>query len=186
MDQHTQTVEDLMRERPDTRETLAQLGINHCCGAHLTLPEAAAAAGVPLATLVEALAPRAIRLDVRGLEPPQPMIRVLQEAERLDPGNPRIQSNLAVAWEASGKFDKALEAYQKALKLAPNDKEIRTNYARFVEFYQGFKGEKTATSKPDAPKTPMPSPTPPPSSDPCEASPPGDTPPPPADVRPPV
>lgn len=86
MDQHTQTVEDLMRERPDTRETLAQLGINHCCGAHLTLPEAAAAAGVPLATLVEALAPRAIRLDVRGLEPPQPMIRVLQEAERLDPG----------------------------------------------------------------------------------------------------
>jgi tetratricopeptide (TPR) repeat protein len=109
-----------------------------------------------------------------------------QEAERLDPGNPRIQSNLAVAWEASGKFDKALEAYQKALKLAPNDKEIRTNYARFVEFYQGFKGEKAATSKPDAPKTPAPNPPPPPSSDPGEASPPGDTPPPPADVRPPV
>ncbi|MFL6192827.1 MAG: tetratricopeptide repeat protein [Thermoanaerobaculia bacterium] len=111
-----------------------------------------------------------------------------QEADRLAPDNPRIQSNLGVAWEAAGKFDKALEAYQKALRLAPNDKEIRTNYARFVEFYQGFKGEKTAASggkapaKPPAPRTP----TPPPSPDPGEPSPPGDAPPPPADMRPPV
>jgi iron-sulfur cluster repair protein YtfE (RIC family) len=31
------------------------LGINHCCGAHLTLSEAAAAAGVPLDALLAAL-----------------------------------------------------------------------------------------------------------------------------------
>src|SRR4051794_39724262 len=31
-----------------------------------------------------------------------------REAEKLDPENPRIQSNLAVAYEASGKFDQAL------------------------------------------------------------------------------
>jgi len=31
------------------------MGINHCCGAHLTLQEAAAAAGVPLNALLAAL-----------------------------------------------------------------------------------------------------------------------------------
>ena len=67
-----------------------------------------------------------------------------EAAERLDPNNPRIQSDLGVAYEAAGQFDKALSYYQKALKLDPNDKGIRTNYSRFVEFYQGFKGEKKA------------------------------------------
>src|SRR5215813_7938409 len=66
------------------------------------------------------------------------------EAEKLDPSNPRIQSNLGVAYEASGQFEKALSSYQKALQLAPNDKGIRANYSRFVEFYQGFKGDKKA------------------------------------------
>jgi tRNA 2-thiouridine synthesizing protein A len=82
------TVEDITREHPGAREAMARLGINHCCGAHLTLAEAAAAAGVSLDTLVATLAPvsSSIRLDVRGLEPPQPMVRVLQEAERLEPG----------------------------------------------------------------------------------------------------
>ena len=42
-----------------------------------------------------------------------------EAAERLDPDNPRIQSDLGVAYEASGQFDKALSYYQKALKLAP-------------------------------------------------------------------
>jgi tetratricopeptide (TPR) repeat protein len=116
-----------------------------------------------------------------------------REAEKLDPENPRIQSNLAVAYEASGKFDEALSSYQKALRLAPNDKGIRTNYARFVEFYQAFKGEKAAKSgdktipvvrRPAAPPT-RPQPSPPEPGMP-EPSTPGDTPPPPADNRPPL
>ena len=96
-----------------------------------------------------------------------------QAAERLDPQNPRIQSNIGVAYEASGQFDKALEAYQRALRLAPNEKDIRANYTRFVEFYQGFKGEKTGAAKP-------------PAATPDEPSTPEDAPPPPADVRPPL
>jgi len=35
-----------------------------------------------------------------------------QKAEKLEPENPRIQSNLGVAAEAAGQFDKALEYYQ--------------------------------------------------------------------------
>lgn len=128
-----------------------------------------------------------------------------QQAEKLEPENPRIQSNLGVAAEAAGQFDKALEYYQKALRLAPNDKGIRTNYTRFVEFYQGFKGKKD-TKKGSltmpAPSTPpppaggkpatIPEPTIPPATPASPPSPaptpkpsaPEDTPPPPADNRP--
>jgi tetratricopeptide (TPR) repeat protein len=114
-----------------------------------------------------------------------------QEAEKLDPQNPHIQSNLGVAYEASGQFDKALERYKQALSLAPNDKDVRTNYARFVEFYQAFKGEKTTKADGTAKSGPansgapagqpggaQPEPPQPPST-------PEDTPPPPADDRPP-
>jgi len=115
-----------------------------------------------------------------------------REAEKLEPQNARIQSNLGVAYEAAGKFDKALDYYKKALNLAPNDKDIRTNYSRFVEFYQGFKGDKTkgglpsstsTTNKPAAPPATAP-PRQPGISEPPSI--PGDTPPPPADNRPPV
>lgn len=115
-----------------------------------------------------------------------------QEAEKLDPQNPRIQSNLGVAAEASGKFDLALEYYKKALQLAPNDKGIRTNYTRFVEFYQGFKGQKktgaAARGKASSPAAKPPAPTAPrPPASPSDVpSTPEDTPPPPADVRPPL
>ena len=62
-----------------------------------------------------------------------------QAAAKGDPANPRVQSNLGVAYEAQGDFDKALEHYKKALQLAPDNKEIRANYARFVEYYQAYK-----------------------------------------------
>jgi hypothetical protein len=123
-----------------------------------------------------------------------------QQAEKLEPENPRIQSNLGVAAEAAGQFDKALEYYQKALRLAPNDKGIRTNYTRFVEFYQGFKGKKEAkkgsltmpapsATPPPAPPAGKPATVPepviPPTTPGPKPSAPEDTPPPAADVRPP-
>ena len=42
-------------QRPGALEVLQRLGINHCCGAHLSLREAAAAAGVSLEELLRAL-----------------------------------------------------------------------------------------------------------------------------------
>src|SRR4029079_6116918 len=64
-----------------------------------------------------------------------------REAERLDPRNPHVQNNLGVAYEAAGDFDHALEYYKKAITLAPESREVKANYTRFVEFYQGFKSK---------------------------------------------
>jgi tetratricopeptide (TPR) repeat protein len=109
-----------------------------------------------------------------------------EAAERIDPDNPRIQSDLGVAYEASGQFEKALSYYQKALKLDPNDKKIRTNYSRFVEFYQGYKGDKkkSAPAKATSMKHPAAAPAPPVNPGPAEPSLPGDAPPPPTDAPP--
>ena len=64
-----------------------------------------------------------------------------RQAARLDPSNPRVYNNLAVACEATGNFEEALENYRKALRLAPTDVTLKANYTRFVEFYQSFKPE---------------------------------------------
>lgn len=40
---------------PDARTVLERFGLNHCCGAHLSLREGAAAAGVALPELLAAL-----------------------------------------------------------------------------------------------------------------------------------
>jgi iron-sulfur cluster repair protein YtfE (RIC family) len=50
-----QTVADVVQHRAGALETMKEMGINHCCGALLTLREAAAAAGIPLDGLLAAL-----------------------------------------------------------------------------------------------------------------------------------
>ena len=67
-----------------------------------------------------------------------------QQANRLDPDNARILNNVAVAYEALGLFDQALEAYRAALAAGPSDKEVRNNYSGFVEFYQNFRPQDDA------------------------------------------
>lgn len=62
-----------------------------------------------------------------------------RQAERVRPTDPRILNNIAVAYEALGKFDKALEYYQNAIKTDAVNKDLKRNYSRFVEFYRNFK-----------------------------------------------
>lgn len=50
-----QTVAEVARRHPGALETMTEMGINHCCGAHLSLREAAAAAGIRLDALLAAL-----------------------------------------------------------------------------------------------------------------------------------
>jgi len=62
-----------------------------------------------------------------------------EQARRLDPQNARILNDLAVAYEAAGRYDDAQTAYKDALRVAPEARDIKRNYSRFMEFYQGFK-----------------------------------------------
>jgi iron-sulfur cluster repair protein YtfE (RIC family) len=48
-------VGEVAHHRPGALEVMKEMGINHCCGAQLTLREAAASAGVPLDALLTAL-----------------------------------------------------------------------------------------------------------------------------------
>ncbi len=62
-----------------------------------------------------------------------------KQAERLEPGNARVLNNMAVAYEALGQFDLALDYYQRAIKASPSNADMKRNYSRFVEFYRSFK-----------------------------------------------
>ncbi len=61
-----------------------------------------------------------------------------QRAQAAEPGNAEVLNNLAVAFEALGRYDDALAAYKQALQAAPHDLSIRRNYARFAEFYTSY------------------------------------------------
>jgi len=79
-----------------------------------------------------------------------------EKAEKLDPNNARILNNLAVAQEAAGRYEDALATYKKALGLAPGDRDLKQNYAHFVDFYESFRPPKPGEAPPpkaDGPKT---------------------------------
>ena len=56
-----------------------------------------------------------------------------EKAVTADPENAEALNNLAVALEQQGEFDKAREAYEKALKLKPGSVYIQQNYDLFRE-----------------------------------------------------
>lgn len=56
-----------------------------------------------------------------------------ERAVELDPQNASALNNLAVACEQMGEFDKARQAYEKALALKPSDIYIQQNFDLFRE-----------------------------------------------------
>lgn len=85
-----------------------------------------------------------------------------ERAHQLDPASFRVLNNLAVAYEANGRFDEALATYRRALALHPDDRNLRRNYARFVEFYQSFRPEVAVEGVATDPADPAAPPVPPP------------------------
>jgi Tetratricopeptide repeat len=74
-----------------------------------------------------------------------------QQAQRMEgAGGPRLLNNLAVASEALGKFDQALDYYKQGLAQAPGDAELKANYDRFVSFYESFRARGEEKDKPAA------------------------------------
>jgi Flp pilus assembly protein TadD len=64
-----------------------------------------------------------------------------QRAEKMDPRDPAVLNNMAVAYEALGLFEEALTYYRKALEVDSGNADLKRNYARFAEFYQVFRGD---------------------------------------------
>lgn len=62
-----------------------------------------------------------------------------QRAIQIEPNNAMALSNLGVAYESSGDFEKARESYLKALQIDRANPYIQKNYSRFSEFYAKFK-----------------------------------------------
>ena len=56
-----------------------------------------------------------------------------QRAVAIDPTYAAAWNNLAVAHEHEGEFESALEAYERALALEPNNLSIQQNYELFRE-----------------------------------------------------
>ena len=48
----------------------------------------------------------------------------------VDPDDSKAHNNLGVAYEAVGKMDEAITAYQRAAELEPDNKYYRLNYRR--------------------------------------------------------
>lgn len=56
-------------------------------------------------------------------------------AVELNPNDPMVYNNLAVAYEGIGEYENAREAYLRALQIDRSNQYIQRNYSRFVEFY---------------------------------------------------
>jgi Flp pilus assembly protein TadD len=68
-----------------------------------------------------------------------------QRAVEIDPTYAAAYNDLAVAYEHEGQFEKAREAYEKALELDPDNVNIRQNYELFKEINDR---RSTASEKP--------------------------------------
>jgi len=70
------------------------------------------------------------------------------QADRERPNDPEVLNNLAVAYEAVGQFDEALETYKRALQAGGSNRGLKRNYSAFIAFYQSYKPDAEADPNP--------------------------------------
>ena len=64
-----------------------------------------------------------------------------------NPSSAAAHNNLAVAYEKKGLWEEAKKEYETALKLSPNNKQIKSNYDAFKENYELIELEKKNEKK---------------------------------------
>ncbi len=127
------------RVRPRPKSSLAWVGL-------LALL-AGGAAGRPM-TADSQLA-FGVEMARRGLW--QEALFRFEQARRLE-SSARVLNNVAVAYEALGRFEQALATYREALAIAPGQADLKRNYSQFLEFYQGYQsapGEAAPAAAPE-------------------------------------
>ena len=62
-----------------------------------------------------------------------------EKVAKEEPENVQAINNLAVAYESTGNYDRALELYKLALDLDEDSAQIRDNYRKFLSFYKRHK-----------------------------------------------
>jgi type IV pilus assembly protein PilF len=65
-----------------------------------------------------------------------------ERAVEIDPSYAAAYNDLAVAYEHEGELAKAKDAYEKALKIEPNNTQIRQNYELFKEINDRAGGDR--------------------------------------------
>jgi Tfp pilus assembly protein PilF len=63
-------------------------------------------------------------------------IAKFERAADIDPTYHAAWNNLAIAYEQQGDLDKASKAYERALKLDPDNQYIKQNYDLFKEIHE--------------------------------------------------
>ncbi len=85
-----------------------------------------------------------------------------EQAHELGSTDSSVLNNLAVSYEAVGRFEDALETYRQAVQADPNNRALRQNYSRFLEFYQAFRPKEPKAPAPEADAAPADQAAPPP------------------------
>lgn len=108
-----------------------------CCLLLALAPLGCAGGSAPTTGTPEAQLEFGVQMARRGLWN-EALFR-FEQAQRSNPNSPRLLNNLAVAYEAVGRYDEALATYQKAVRMAPGESQIRKNLSRFSQFYESFR-----------------------------------------------
>ncbi len=59
-----------------------------------------------------------------------------EKAVKLQPDNPRLLNNLAVAYETAGDLEKADATYRRALEADPSNRDIKQNFNLFTTYFK--------------------------------------------------
>ncbi len=78
-----------------------------------------------------------------------------QHILKIEPQNAKGHNNLGVAYEAVGKINEAIKAYERATELEPKNKFYRFNYRKCRMQVQRNRAKSSPTKKEDVPDQPQ-------------------------------
>ena len=77
-----------------------------------------------------------------------------QHILKIEPQNAKVHNNLGVAYEAVGKIDEAIKAYERATELEPSNKFYRFNYRKCRMQVQRNRVKSPSAEKSETPDQP--------------------------------